>query len=333
MKANAILIAGIAALAASILASAVLILELDIVLVLALVSFPVLAIVFGHLVRRRIRKSAEPSGGRGRVVIGLILSYASVLFVACVAFLVVFLPGLTSAVSLTLRPANCEIELEPEDLSPANRVETARQISDAVRSRLRGFGVPNEVVVNPSGTILVRLYVDRDPRLDANRERTLRSFFEQGILTLHVVHRDNDTLASAVVQGRAALPPGFRVVESRSETLLVHTAPEWQNDVARARATRDTLNQPAVIVSFGARGRDALARFSRANVGQRLAIALDGVVITAPTITEPIEAGEALVSRGFTNEEAVQLANLLNAGVLPQRLRVIKIRYMGEASA
>jgi len=52
-------------------------------------------------------------------------------------------------------------------------------------------------------------------------------------------------------------------------------------------------------------------------VGAGLALVLDGVLLTAPLINEPILGGEALITEDFSVDEAATLVQLLNAGQYP----------------
>jgi len=82
-------------------------------------------------------------------------------------------------------------------------------------------------------------------------------------------------------------------------------------------------NEPTVRVTFDSEGADLFAELTRANVGQQLAIFLDGEVISAPTINEAIIGGTAIISGGFTAPEAKDLAENLNLGALPIPISLI----------
>ena len=56
------------------------------------------------------------------------------------------------------------------------------------------------------------------------------------------------------------------------------------------------------------------------NVGKRLAIVLDGKIISAPSINEPITGGNGMISGSFSFQEATDLALLLRSGALPTPL-------------
>ncbi|MEO8106298.1 MAG: protein translocase subunit SecD, partial [Actinomycetes bacterium] len=51
--------------------------------------------------------------------------------------------------------------------------------------------------------------------------------------------------------------------------------------------------------------------------GNRFAIVLDGLVVSAPGVNEAIPGGQAQISGQFTQEEAADLANVLKFGALP----------------
>lgn len=61
-----------------------------------------------------------------------------------------------------------------------------------------------------------------------------------------------------------------------------------------------------------------------ANVGKPLAIVLDGKVLSAPVINEPITGGQAQLSGGFTQESANQLAIALQSGALPVAFTLVE---------
>jgi preprotein translocase subunit SecD len=65
------------------------------------------------------------------------------------------------------------------------------------------------------------------------------------------------------------------------------------------------------------------------NTGKLFAIILDGQVISAPRINEPILGGSSQISGSFTVESANQLAIALNSGALPVDLKVVEERSVG----
>jgi protein-export membrane protein SecD len=76
-------------------------------------------------------------------------------------------------------------------------------------------------------------------------------------------------------------------------------------------------NEPLVAITFTDEGGKLFEEITRDNVGQQLAIFLDGEIISAPRINEAISGGKATISGGFTPDEARELAQNLNFGALP----------------
>ena len=65
------------------------------------------------------------------------------------------------------------------------------------------------------------------------------------------------------------------------------------------------------------------------NIRRRLAIVLDGVVYTAPTIQDRIRGGEARITGNFTLDETQDLVIVLRAGNLPAPVNIIEERTVG----
>ena len=80
---------------------------------------------------------------------------------------------------------------------------------------------------------------------------------------------------------------------------------------------------------FDNAGARNFAEITSANVGKPFAIVLDGKVLSAPVIREPITGGSGQISGSFTVQEASDLSALLRAGALPAPLTVIEERTVG----
>ncbi len=74
-----------------------------------------------------------------------------------------------------------------------------------------------------------------------------------------------------------------------------------------------------ISAAFDSTGKKLFGDLTTANVGNRVAIVLDGVVISAPNINEPITGGNVQITGSFTLEEASSLASALEnpLGVKP----------------
>jgi preprotein translocase subunit SecD/SecD/SecF fusion protein len=63
--------------------------------------------------------------------------------------------------------------------------------------------------------------------------------------------------------------------------------------------------------------------------GEQVAIVLDGVVKSAPSVNEPITGGQTAISGKFTAEEAKNLKTVLETGALPVTLEPVDTRVVG----
>lgn len=73
----------------------------------------------------------------------------------------------------------------------------------------------------------------------------------------------------------------------------------------------------------------AANRFQSSNQPQRIAIALDGMVFSAPSVREEIPNGSSSISGDFTLEEANDLYTVLKAGKLPAPVRIVEEVIVG----
>lgn len=73
---------------------------------------------------------------------------------------------------------------------------------------------------------------------------------------------------------------------------------------------------------------DVFGPFTGQRIGQPMAIVLDGVVLSAPTIQAQLTTG-GVIEGGFTEDEAKQLALQLRSGALPIPLRVESAESVG----
>ncbi len=88
-------------------------------------------------------------------------------------------------------------------------------------------------------------------------------------------------------------------------------------------------NQTVVTFNLDRVGAKKFARATSSGVGKRLAIILDGKIISAPNISEPIVGGSGQITGDFTFQTATDLALLLRSGALPAPMNIIEERTVG----
>lgn len=87
--------------------------------------------------------------------------------------------------------------------------------------------------------------------------------------------------------------------------------------------------QAVVLLHFNAEGAKLFETITRDNVGKQLAIFLDGVAISEPTIQEVIPGGTASITGQFTPDEAKTLVRDLNFGALPIPIELVGTGTVG----
>ena len=96
-------------------------------------------------------------------------------------------------------------------------------------------------------------------------------------------------------------------------------------------ATNQQNGQNVVNLEFTEEGAKKFADLTSKNVGRTIAILLDGEVLTAPNVREPILGGKAEISGQKSREEAQNLAVVLRSGALPVKVNIIETRTVGPS--
>ncbi len=119
---------------------------------------------------------------------------------------------------------------------------------------------------------------------------------------------------------------------SGQQYLLQRRAIISGEDLVDAQPSFDQRNsQPVVTFRFNASGARRFGQVTADNVGRPFAIVLDGKVISAPVIQEPILGGTGQISGNFTVQDANNLAILLRSGALPASLTILEERTVGPS--
>ena len=167
--------------------------------------------------------------------------------------------------------------------------------------------------------------------------------FAQGVDTVTV----NRYLAMA----QDVLPQGFRGMWSVKPTELVQgsnlyelvaikvnsrdgKAPLDGGVVTDARvnfngAQNGGSGAPSVSMTMNAEGASIWAHLTKDNIGKQVAIVLDGLVYSYPTVNGEITGGSSEITGNFDVQEAEDLANVLKSGKLPAPATIIQEQVVG----
>ncbi|MBI2586922.1 MAG: protein translocase subunit SecD [Rhodospirillales bacterium] len=204
-----------------------------------------------------------------------------------------------------------------------------QQSIEIVRRRVDETGT-REPTIQRQGDdrILLQLPGVDDP------ERVKRLLGKTAKMTFHLL--DDQTTAEAAMAGR--VPPGSQLLPSDERD--ARGKPAMYVVRKRVMVSGDTLidsqpgfdsrtREPVVTFRFDSAGAKRFGDTTAKNVGKPFAIVLDGKVISAPVIREPILGGSGQISGRFSVQEAQDLALLLRAGALPAPLTILEERSVG----
>ena len=193
---------------------------------------------------------------------------------------------------------------------------------EIIRNRIDATGT-KEPVVQRQGRdqIVVQLPGVQDPgRVKALLGRTAK-------LSFHLVNTD----IGITDRKTAAVPPNTQLLPfsgGRGYAAVFRRALVNGDELIDSHGSFHE-NQAVVAFRFNTSGSKKFGRATSENVGKPFAIVLDGEVISAPRINEPITSGSGIISGNFTPKSAEDLALLLRSGALPVPLSVVEERTIG----
>ena len=196
-----------------------------------------------------------------------------------------------------------------------------QQSIEIVRRRIDEIGT-REPTIQRQGDdrILVQLPGVDDP------DRIKRLLGKTAKMTFHMVDERNtveSALAGRVPPGSMLLPSDELGPEGRPRMYLIRKRIMVSGDtLIDSQPSTDQTNRPVVTFRFNAAGGKKFGKVTSRNV-------LDGKVISAPVIREPILGGSGQISGRFTFQEVQDLSLLLRAGALPAPLTILEERSVG----
>jgi SecD/SecF fusion protein len=91
----------------------------------------------------------------------------------------------------------------------------------------------------------------------------------------------------------------------------------------------DDRGRPEVTMRMNAEGARKWRALTAANINRPVAIILDNLVYTAPTVQNEIPNGSSSISGNFTVEETKDMSNILKAGKLPAPTNIVEEAVVG----
>jgi SecD/SecF fusion protein len=212
---------------------------------------------------------------------------------------------------------------DAQDETGTNQVARSADISSALsqavevlRKRVDAFGVA-EPVIQPAGgnRILIQL-----PGLSQSvKESAKEQIQKKAYLEFRMVKSDSDE----ILKNGEPIPPGYVLLKKEEAQLTgppqvtaVIVKKKAENGLAgdiveSAHVSRDNFGNPEVDFMLTSDAAKRFADVTRNNIGQRLAVVLDGELQTAPVIQAAIETGNPQITGHYSDDEAFALKNVL----------------------
>jgi protein-export membrane protein SecD len=206
-----------------------------------------------------------------------------------------------------------------KDIPEGDRRDALAAVRDTIERRVNSFGV-SEPLVQTQGQdkIIVEL-----PGID-DVNKAIEQIGQTPLLEFRTENPNPDP--QAVTVG----PDGNVILDPNQAWLPTGlSGKQLKKATADIQQQQGLSNQVVVRLEFNDEGRDLFSKITSESVGKRIAIFLDGQVISAPTVQTAITDGIAIISGNFQVDEAKALATRLNSGALPVPIKLISQQNVG----
>ncbi len=216
--------------------------------------------------------------------------------------------------------------------------DSIEQVQNIIENRVQDFGLV-EPSIQRSGDNRILVQVPGASKQD--RQRIVNLIKKTAVLEFKIVRatgasRENLLAAmeaeteEEISENNQIIHPGDTGNENEQFFLTERLASVTGEYISDARITFDNFGNPAVAFTFRGEGALKFGKLTEENIGERLAIVLDGVIKSAPTIQDRITY-QGTITGNFTTDEANDLALILRSGSLPVPVVVEQERTVGPS--
>lgn len=250
-----------------------------------------------------------------------------------------------NSVSLIRESNLVKIALTPQTIRKIKHEAVDGNIN-VLRTRLDAFGV-GEINIAAQGEkyIVIELPNVDDP------EKAKARIGKTALLELKPVYDSAPTQDALINRQGGSIPEGTQIVPasgSNKDSDRYYLVPDYaeltgkllkdaqynlrREDMLLMMSKKGTPH--SISFSLKPEGIDKFYNMTSANVGGRIAIILDNVVLSAPGVSEPIDLSKseyASITGDFQKTEAQELASLLKSGAFVAPVKYAEERHIGPS--
>ena len=209
------------------------------------------------------------------------------------------------------------VQMKTNNINQADQQGALSQAVEVLRRRVDDeFSGVVEPDIRPMG--LDKVMIQLPGLSEANQAKARQLVTQAAFLEFGLVHTNSMALIS-----NGITPPGYKKYTQTqrdpegseyTEEILVEAQNKYGlkgEHISDASPSRDPLtSNPLILFTFNSEGGALMGQLSGANVGRRMAIILDGQLMSAPTLQEQITSN-GQITGDFTPQEASTIANAL----------------------
>jgi preprotein translocase subunit SecD len=226
---------------------------------------------------------------------------------------------------------NFYIELT-EDGKIAIQEQALNQAVETIRNRLDQFGLSEPTVAKQGeDKILVELPGIKTAEEEQRARNLIAKSAQLYLMAVDEAHQSKASVANEnIAKGYGDLL--LSDVSDEEIKYLVKAVPILDGArLINANVVFNEMQQPVITFKLDTLGAEVFGNFTGKNVGNHLAIVLDGKVFSAPVINERIGGGSGQISGNFKLQEAQDLAIALRSGALLAPVYVMEKRSVGPS--
>ena len=212
--------------------------------------------------------------------------------------------------------------------------EAVERNIEVLRTRLNPLGV-GEITIAAAGQkdIVVELPNVADP------QQARQMIGRSASLEFKLVDQAAGSREALLYDYDGELPPNKEILPSKDRDfegnpqefyLVSRLAPVTGKDLRMAKPDLNPMQQVVVAFGLSPDGGKRFAELTKNNVGRRLAIVLDDVVISAPSINQKI-SDSGVITGNFTADSARELSLLLKSGAFVAPVTFEEERQIGPS--